>query len=123
MTNTLHDALTSHVKVVYGLTTPHATLVSFRASPILPSCPEETKASSYAFGLIALTKFELRLPVEVLKEKLPCLKQTLIVALMDASLLVVREVAAAVIITAQVVLCDHICSRCSMDWQMIRRTC
>ncbi len=123
MTNTFHDALTSRVKAVYGLTTPHATPVSFQASPIPPSCLEETKASSYAFGLIALTKFELHLPVEVLKEELPRLKQTLIVVLMDALSLIVHEVAAAAIIAAQVVLYDHICSCCSMDWQMIRRTC
>jgi len=88
------------------LTTPHAALVSFQASPILPSCLEETKASSYAFGLIALAKFELHLPVEVLKEELPRLKQTLVAALTDASSLVVREAAAAAIIAAQVVLRD-----------------
>jgi CLIP-associating protein 1/2 len=107
VTNTLRDALTSCVKAVYGLTILHAALVSFQTSPIPPSCPEETKASSYAFGLIALAKFELRLPAEVLKEELPHLKQTLIVALTDMSSLVVREAAAAAaIIAMQVVLHD-----------------
>jgi CLIP-associating protein 1/2 len=105
-TNTLRDTLASRVEAVFGLTTLHAALVSFRASPIPPSCSEETKASSYAFGLIALAKFELRLPAEVLEEELPRLKHTLVAALTDASSLVVREAAAAAIIAAQVVLRD-----------------
>lgn len=105
-TNTLRDALTSRIEAVYGLTTLHASLVSFRASPILPSCSEETKSSSYAFGLIALAKFALRLPAEVLEEELPRLKHTLVSALTDTTSLVVREAAAAAIIAAQVVLRD-----------------
>ena len=105
-TNTLRDALTSRVEAVYGLTTLHGALMSFRASPIPPSCSEENKASSYAFGLIALAKFALRLPAEVLEEELPRLKQTLVAALTDATSLVVREAAAAAIIAAQVVLRD-----------------
>jgi CLIP-associating protein 1/2 len=105
-TNTIRDALTSRVEAVYGLTILHAALVSFRASPIPPSCSEETKASSYAFGLIALAKFALRLPAEVLEEELPRLKHTLVAALTDTTSLVVREAAAAAIIAAQVVLRD-----------------
>lgn len=105
-TNTLRDALASRVEAVFGLTTLHAALVSFRGSLIPPSCSEETKASSYAFGLIALAKFELRLPAEVLEEELPRLKHTLVAALTDGSSLVVREAAAAAIIAAQVVLRD-----------------
>jgi len=105
-TNTLRDALASRVEAVFGLTTLHAALVSFRTSPIPSSCLEETKASSYAFGLIALAKFELRLPAEVLEEELLRLKHTLVAALTDASSLVVREAAAAAIIAAQVVLRD-----------------
>jgi CLIP-associating protein 1/2 len=105
-TNTLRDALTSRVEAVYGMTTLHAALVSFRATPIPPSCSEESKASSYAFGLIALAKFALRLPAEVLEEELPRLKHTLVAALTDTTSLVVREAAAAAIIAAQVVLRD-----------------
>ncbi|KAH9999414.1 clasp N terminal-domain-containing protein [Russula vinacea] len=93
-------------QAVYGLTILHAALVSFRASPIPPSCSEETKASSYAFGLIALAKFALRLPAEVLEDELPRLKHTLVAALTDTTSLVVREAAAAAIIAAQVVLRD-----------------
>jgi len=80
--------------------------VSFRASLVPPSFSEESKASSYAFGLIALAKFALRLPAEVLEEELPRLKHTLVSALTDTTSLVVREAAAAAIIAAQVVLRD-----------------
>ncbi|KAI0269241.1 clasp N terminal-domain-containing protein [Gloeopeniophorella convolvens] len=95
-TTTIRDALTSRVEAVYGLTTLHAALVAFRTSA----------AGSYAFGLLALAKFVLRLPAEVLEDELPRLKTTLIAALTDAASLVVREAAAAAIIAAQVVLRD-----------------
>jgi len=39
---------------------------------------EEVKASTYAFGLMALGKFILRLPAEITEEELPRLKGTLI---------------------------------------------
>lgn len=105
-TNALRDALATRVEAVYGLTTLHAALVSFRATPVPPPYSDEAKASSYAFGLIALAKFALRLPAEVLEDELPRLKHTLITALTDATSLVVREAAAAAIIAAQVVLRD-----------------
>ncbi|KAH9007082.1 clasp N terminal-domain-containing protein [Lactarius hatsudake] len=105
-TNTLRDALAARVEAVYGLTTLHAALVSFRATPVPPPYSDEAKASSYAFGLIALAKFALRLPAEVLEDELPRLKHTLITALTDTASLVVREAAAAAIIAAQVVLRD-----------------
>lgn len=38
---------------------------------------QEEKSASYAFGLIALGKFILRLPAEILEDELPRLKQTL----------------------------------------------
>jgi len=62
---------------------------------------------SYCFGLSALGKFIRRLPGEILEEELPRLKDTLILALTDTSSLLVRESAAAVIITAQLVLRDE----------------
>lgn len=105
-TDTLRDALAARVEAVYGLTTLHAALVSFRATPVPPPYSDEAKASSYAFGLIALAKFALRLPAEVLEDELPRLKHTLITALTDTTSLVVREAAAAAIIAAQVVLRD-----------------
>jgi CLIP-associating protein 1/2 len=54
------------------------------------------------FGLIALAKFALRLPAEVLEEELPRLKHTLVSALTDMTSLVVCKAAAAAIIAAQV---------------------
>ena len=62
---------------------------------------EENKASSYAFGFIAL-----RLPAGVLEDERPRLKHTLVAALTDTTSHVVREAAAAAIIAAQVVLRD-----------------
>lgn len=53
----------------------HSSLRSFLAEPALDT---GVKAGSHAFGLIALGKFILRLPTEVLEEELPRLKQTLI---------------------------------------------
>src|SRR6266702_3375205 len=63
-TNTLRDVLAARVEAVFGLTTLHAALVSFRATPVPPPYSDEAKASSYAFGLIALAKFALRLPAD-----------------------------------------------------------
>jgi hypothetical protein len=42
------------------------------------SSSEEVKSTTYAFGLIALGKFVLRLPAEIAEEELPRLKVTLI---------------------------------------------
>lgn len=53
----------------------HSSLRTFLAEPALDV---GAKAGSQAFGLIALGKFILRLPTEVLEEELPRLKQTLI---------------------------------------------
>ncbi|KAJ7507542.1 clasp N terminal-domain-containing protein [Mycena galericulata] len=106
-TNTIRDALTSRIEPVYGLTTMHASLRSFSAEAYPPIASEEAKAASYAFGLIALGKFILRLPAEIAEEELPRLKGTLISALNDKSSLVIREAAAAAIISAQLALRDE----------------
>ncbi|THH14964.1 hypothetical protein EW146_g5443 [Bondarzewia mesenterica] len=105
--NSIRDALTNRIDPVYGLTTMHAVLRVFQTEPPPASSPAETKASTYAYGLIALGKFILRLPAEILEEELPRLKNTLISALSDVSSLVVRESAAAVIIAAQLILRDE----------------
>ncbi|KAG6335300.1 hypothetical protein ID866_3784 [Astraeus odoratus] len=103
-TKTIRDALAMRIEPVYGLTTMHSSLRTFLAEP----APDTTvKAGSHAFGLIALGKFILRLPAEVLEEELPRLKQTFISALNDTSTLVVREAAYAAIIAAQLVLRDE----------------
>ncbi|KAJ7117389.1 clasp N terminal-domain-containing protein [Mycena crocata] len=106
-TNTIRDALTTRIEPVYGLTTMHASLRSFSAEAHPPTASEEAKAASYAFGLIALGKFILRLPAEIAEEELPRLRGTLITALNDKSSLVIRESAAAAIISAQLALRDE----------------
>lgn len=109
-TTDFRDALTMRVEAVYGLTTMHACIKAFRESPLPPSASVEIKDGSYAFGLIALGKFMLRLPAEVLEDELPRLRTTLTSALTDStsdSSTVVREAAAASIIAAQLVLQDE----------------
>ena len=78
--NAIRDALTTRIEPVYGLTTMHANLRAFLAEPTPDSSNADIKAATYAFGLIALGKFILRLPAEILEEELPRLKTTLISA-------------------------------------------
>ncbi|THV03303.1 hypothetical protein K435DRAFT_651641 [Dendrothele bispora CBS 962.96] len=106
-TNTIRDALTTRIEPLYGLTTMHVALRTFQAEPLPSPETEAIKASSYAFGLLALGKFTLRLPAEIAEEELPRIKSTLISALNDGKSLVVREAAAAAIIAAQLVLRDE----------------
>ncbi|KAK7061538.1 clasp N terminal-domain-containing protein [Favolaschia claudopus] len=106
-TNTIRDALTARIEPVYGLTTMHASLRSFSTEDYPSTASEEGKAATYAFGLIALGKFILRLPAEIAEEELPRLKKTLISALNDKSSLVIRESAAVAIISAQLALRDE----------------
>ncbi|KAF7331912.1 hypothetical protein MKEN_00071500 [Mycena kentingensis (nom. inval.)] len=106
-TNTVRDMLATRIEPVYGLTTMHASLRAFYAEACPTDATEEVKSSSYAFGLIALGKFIIRLPAEIAEEELPRLKSTLITALNDKSSLVVRESAAATIIAAQLALRDE----------------
>ena len=77
-TNTIRDALTTKLDPVYGLTTMHASLRAFYADA--PPSPEgeEVKAATFAFGLMALGKYFLRLPAEIAEEELPRLKNILI---------------------------------------------
>ena len=77
-TNLFRDTLTSRIEPVYGLTTLHAALRAFWDAPLPPSATTEIRDGTYAFGLIALGKFFLRLPPEVLEEELPRLRSTLI---------------------------------------------
>ncbi|KAK7695678.1 hypothetical protein QCA50_000314 [Cerrena zonata] len=103
-TTDFRDALATRIEPVYGLTTMHAALRMFHGSP---SSNADLKDNTYAFGLIALGKFMLRLPAEVLEDELPRLRDTLITALTDQSSILVREAAAASIIAAQLVLQDE----------------
>ncbi|OJT13545.1 Protein STU1 [Trametes pubescens] len=109
-TNLFRDTLTSRIEPVYGLTTLHACLRAFRDAPPPPSATTEIRDGTYAFGLIALGKFFLRLPAEVLEEELPRLRATLISALTESSgtsAIAVREAATAATIAAQMVLRDE----------------
>ncbi|KAI0771878.1 clasp N terminal-domain-containing protein [Trametes elegans] len=109
-TNLFRDTLTSRIEPVYGLTTLHASLRAFRDTPPPPSATTEIRDGTYAFGLIALGKFFLRLPAEVLEEELPRLRATLISALTESSgtsAIAVREAATAATIAAQMVLRDE----------------
>ena len=77
-TNMFRDALAERVDAVYGLTTLHACVRTFRETPPPESSSVEIRDGTYAFGLVALGKFILRLPAEVLEEELPRLRVTLI---------------------------------------------
>ncbi|KAF5363905.1 hypothetical protein D9756_000866 [Leucocoprinus leucothites] len=106
-TNAIRDMLTTKLEPVYGLTTMHASLREFSMAEPPSEADKDVKAAAYAFGLIALGKFILRLPGEVAEEELPRMKATLISALNDKSSLIIRESAAASIIAAQLVLRDE----------------
>ncbi len=56
----------------------HASLRTFRAEPHPEFPDEEVQTATYAFGLIALGKFILRLPAEIAEEEMPRLRTTLI---------------------------------------------
>ena len=68
--------LASRVGPVYGLTTMHASIRAFREQSS-NTADVEMANGTYAFGLIALGKFILRLPAEVLEDELPRLRITL----------------------------------------------
>lgn len=81
----LRDVLTSRIEPVYGLTVMHASLRAFRDGPVPASSNQDIKNGTYAFALIALGKFILRLPAEVLEDELPRLRDTLISVRDDGS--------------------------------------
>jgi CLIP-associating protein 1/2 len=55
----------------------HASIRTFRDTLSLSPSDVELANGTYAFGLIALGKFILRLPKEVLEDELPRLRTTL----------------------------------------------
>ena len=64
----------------------HASVRAFRDSALALGSSAEIKDGTYAFGLIALGKFMLRLPAEVLEDELPRLKATLIAVSLRAQI-------------------------------------
>lgn len=63
---------------VFGLTTIHGSLRAFLSEPIPASADSEVRETTLAFGLMALGKFILRLPAEIVEDELPRLKETII---------------------------------------------
>ncbi|EIW82237.1 hypothetical protein CONPUDRAFT_143692 [Coniophora puteana RWD-64-598 SS2] len=102
-TKTIRDGLCARAEPVYGLTLLHGSLRTFMAEP---SADVSSRDATHAFGLIALAKFIMRLPLEILEDELPRLKTTLLSAL-NESAPVVREAASTAIIAAQMVLRDE----------------
>ena len=74
----MRDALTEKTDPVYGLQTVHGCLKQFLTQPVLSTSLRELKTGSHVFGLIAMAKFILRLPAEVLDEELPNIKDTIV---------------------------------------------
>ncbi|EJD53867.1 hypothetical protein AURDEDRAFT_133525 [Auricularia subglabra TFB-10046 SS5] len=102
----IRDLLANRLDPIFGLMTVNAALKAFLAEPLPTDTAEEARPASLAFGLIALAKFIVKLPSEVIEEELPRLKSILITSLNDSSL-VVRESATVAIIAAQLVLRDE----------------
>ena len=76
-TTNFRDMLASRIEPVYGLTTMHASIRAFREQSLSSAADAELANGTYAFGLIALGKFVLRLPKEALEDELPRLRITL----------------------------------------------
>lgn len=70
--------MSTHIEPVYGLTTMHASLRTFGSESPPSGADAAVKAATYAFGLMALGKFILRLPAEVAEDEIPRLRTTLI---------------------------------------------
>jgi CLIP-associating protein 1/2 len=77
-TNTIRDALVHRTDPVFGLTTIHGSLRTFLSEPAPTEASTDAREASLAFGLMALAKFIVRLPAEILEDELPRLKATLI---------------------------------------------
>lgn len=122
-TNTIRDAIATRIDPVYGLKTMTTSLKLFLTQPIPSEGSPEARALAYAFGLLAIGKFLLRLPADIVEEELPRMKTTLTevravstITIVDTlitlkalnnSNLLVRESAAASITAAQLVLRDE----------------
>ena len=63
---------------LYGLSTMNACLKTFLSQPVPLHASQDTKTRIYAFGLITMAKFIIKLPADILEEELPKMKQTLV---------------------------------------------
>jgi CLIP-associating protein 1/2 len=76
-TNTIRDAMATRTDPVYGLKTVTTSLKRFLTQPVPSGGSPEARSLAYAFGLLAIGKFLLRLPADILEEELPRMKSTL----------------------------------------------
>lgn len=77
-TNAIRDVLIEKCDPILGLSTVHRSLEGFLKRPAPEESLVDARTSSYCFSLVALAKFILLLPAEVLEDELPRLKNTLI---------------------------------------------
>ncbi|KZO89873.1 ARM repeat-containing protein [Calocera viscosa TUFC12733] len=106
-TNAIRDGITTQFDPVFGVTQLNACLLAFVQQPSPPFAAESARPATYAFGLVGLGKFIMRLPPEILEDELPRLKGLLLAALTDKSS-EVREAASLAVVAAQLVLQDEI---------------
>ncbi|KAG8938284.1 suppressor of tub2 mutation [Tulasnella sp. 408] len=106
-TNAIRDVLIEKCDPILGLSTVHRSLEGFLKRPAPEESLVDARTSSYCFSLVALAKFILLLPAEVLEDELPRLKNTLITALSDSTSASIREAAYVTIIAAQIKLRDE----------------
>lgn len=123
-TNAIRDSLIETFDPILGLATVHRSLVDFLKKPAPDASSSDVQSSSYCFCLVAIAKFILLLPSEVLEDELPRIRGSLITvrltcsstegraAHFDAQALgqpasQVREAAYVAIIAAQVNLRDE----------------
>lgn len=69
--------MATRIDPVYGLKTMTTSLKRFLIEPISPQGSPEARSFAYAFGLLAIGKFLLRLPADILEEELPRMRTTL----------------------------------------------
>lgn len=69
--------MATRIDPVYGLKTMTTSLKHFLAQPIPSGGSPEARSLAYAFGLLAIGKFLLRLPADIVEEELPRMKATL----------------------------------------------
>ncbi|KZT58787.1 ARM repeat-containing protein [Calocera cornea HHB12733] len=106
-TNAIRDGITTQFDPVFGVTQLNACLRAFVQQPVPAFATETARSATYAFGLVGLGKFIMRLPAEILEDELPRLKGLLLAALTDKSS-EVREAASLAVVAAQLVLQDEI---------------
>ncbi|EJT97660.1 hypothetical protein DACRYDRAFT_119320 [Dacryopinax primogenitus] len=106
-TNAIRDGITMQFDPVFGVTQLNACLRTFIQQPVPSIGMEAVRSATYAFGLVGLGKFIMRLPSEILEDELPRLKGLLLTALTDKSS-EVREAASLAVVAAQLVLQDEI---------------